>query len=270
MAFIELGNLTLWYDIRGHGPRVVFIPGTASDLRQHVNIFASPLIEHFEVLSFDQRGIGQSNSPDAAPTMVDYARDVQNLLQVLGWHTCYCIGESFGGMVAQEFALHYPDLIAKLVLVVTSSGGTGGSSFPFHDYDVAHMTVEERAHFWVQCCDSRVSQPQWKETHPHMYQQQYDTYFEAFQLGATNPDRTVFSERQIGARKLHNTYDRLPQLAMPTYICGGRYDKVAPLENQCALLQQIPDARLTVFNGSHMVLWQDAFAFQSIIGFLLG
>jgi len=53
MAFIELGNLKLWYDIRGHGPRVVFIPGTASDLRQHLNIFASPLIEHFEVLSFD-------------------------------------------------------------------------------------------------------------------------------------------------------------------------------------------------------------------------
>jgi hypothetical protein len=57
---------------------------------------------------------------------------------------------------------------------------------------------------------------------------------------------------------------------MPTYICGGRYDKIAPLANQCALLQQIPNARLTLFHGSHMLLWQDAFAFQSIIGFLLG
>ena len=79
MAFIELGNLKLWYDIRGQGPRVVFIPGTASDLRQHMNIFASPLIAQFEVLSFDPRGIGQSNLPDAAPTMVDYARDVHQL-----------------------------------------------------------------------------------------------------------------------------------------------------------------------------------------------
>jgi hypothetical protein len=49
---------------------VVFIPGTASDLRQQLNIFARPLIEHFEVLSFDPRGIGQANSPDAAPTMI--------------------------------------------------------------------------------------------------------------------------------------------------------------------------------------------------------
>jgi 3-oxoadipate enol-lactonase len=270
MAFIKLGNLTLWYDIRGHGPRVVFIPGTASDLRQQLTIFASPLIEHFEVLSFDPRGIGQSNSPDAAPTMVDYARDVHSLLQTLGWTTCACIGESFGGMVAQEFALNYPDRIDKLVLVVTSSGGKGGSSFPFHDYDISHMTVEERAEFWVHCCDSRVSQPQWQAAHPQLYQQQYDTYLQVFQLGATNPDRTVFSERQIYARKLHNTYERLPQLTMPTYICGGRYDKVAPLANQVALWQQIPEARLAIFNGSHMVLWQDALAFQSIIGFLLG
>ena len=115
MAFIELGTLKLWYDIHGHGPRVVFIPGTVSDLRQQLNIFARPLVEQFDVLSFDQRGIGQSNSPDAEPTMLDYASDVNNLLDKLGWKTCSCIGESFGGMVAQEFALNYPDHVDKLV-----------------------------------------------------------------------------------------------------------------------------------------------------------
>jgi len=270
MAFITLGNLTLCYDIRGQGPRVVFIPGTASDLRQHLTIFASPLVEHFEVLSFDPRGIGQSNSPDPEPTMVDYASDVKKLLDMLGWQTCSCIGESFGGMVAQEFALQYPDYVEKLVLVVTSSGGEGGSSFPFHDYDIANMTLEERADFWVQCCDSRASQPYWKETHPDAYQQQYHTYLQVFHLGATNPERHIGSQRQIHARKLHNTYERLPHLTMPTYICGGRYDKTAPLANQLALFQQIPDARLTLCNGSHMLLWQDALAFQSIIAFLVG
>ena len=198
MAFITLGNLTLYYDICGQGPRVVFIPGTTSDLRQQLNIFASPLVEHFEVLSFDQRGIGQSNSPDPEPTMMDYARDVKKLLDTLGWQKCSCIGESFGGMVAQEFALNYPDYVEKLVLVVTSSGGEGGSSFPFHDYDISTMTVEERAAFWVQCCDSRASQPHWKETHVDLYQQQYQTYLQVFQLGATHPERKSFSARQIG------------------------------------------------------------------------
>ena len=154
--------------------------------------------------------------------------------------------------------------------MVTSSGGEGGSSFPFHDYDIANMTLEERADFWVQCCDSRVSQTHWKETHLDDYQQQYHTYLQVFQLGATHPERRLFSQRQIHARQLHNTYDRLSNLTMPTYICGGRYDKTAPLANQVALFQQIPDARLTLFNGSHMLLWQDALAFQSIIAFLVG
>src|SRR5262249_35290633 len=134
MAFITLGNLTLCYDIRGQGPRVVFIPGTASDLRQQANIFASPLVEHFEVLSFDQRGIGQSDSPDPEPTMLDYASDVKKLLDTLGWQKCSCIGESFGGMVAQEFALNYGKFHSQW-----SSQKSGGNSAVSPEFVIAGM-----------------------------------------------------------------------------------------------------------------------------------
>jgi 3-oxoadipate enol-lactonase len=268
MPFIENQNLKLYYEMHGKGPKVLFITGTASDLRQSSNIFKSPLVDNFELLSLDQRGIGQSNSPDPEPTMLDYAKDIKNLLDHLGWKKCHCIGESFGGMVAQEFAVNFPEYIEKLVLVVTSSGGAGGSSFPYHDYDISKMSLEERADFWVQCADVRATIPGWKETHPEMYRQQYQNYLEVFQLSATNPDRKSFSAKQIFARKLHNTYERLANLNLPTYICGGHYDKTAPIENQLALLRKIPNARLTLFNGSHMLLWQDPFAFQSIISFL--
>ncbi len=269
MPFAEFKDLKLYYEIHGQGPRLLFIPGTASDLRQHPNIFDSPLSQHFELACFDPRGIGQSNSPDVKPTMLSYATDIKNFLDKLGWQKCHCIGESFGGMVAQEFAVSYPQYVEKLVLVVTSSGGKGGSSFPYHQYDIAKMTLEQRADFWVQCCDKRVALSGWKEAHPDLYQQQYQFYLKAFQLGAENPERAVFSARQIHARQFHDTYDRLAYLTMPTYICGGRYDKTAPLENQLALLQQVPNSRLTLFDGSHMLLWQDPFAFQSIKDFLL-
>ncbi len=84
---MESQNLKLYYEIQGKGPRLLFIPGTASDLRQHPNFFDSPLAKHFEILSFDQRGIGQSNSPDPEPTMRDYAHDIKILLDYLGWNT---------------------------------------------------------------------------------------------------------------------------------------------------------------------------------------
>jgi 3-oxoadipate enol-lactonase len=269
MPFAEINKLKLYYETHGTGPRLLFIPGTASDLRQYPNIFQSPLSKYFELLCFDPRGIGQSNSPDAQPTMLSYATDVKDILDFLGWKTCHCVGESFGGMIAQEFAVSYPQYVEKLVLVVTSSGGKGGSSFPYHEYDISKMTLEQRADFWVQCGDKRAELSDWKNAHHDLYQQQYQFYLNIFQRGIENPECSAFSARQIHARKFHDTFDRLAHITMPTYICGGRYDKTAPLENQFALLQQIPCSRLTIFDGSHMLLWQDPFSFQSIKDFLL-
>lgn len=269
MPFAKINNLELYYEIHGQGPRLLFIPGTASDLRQHPNIFDSPLSKHFELLCFDPRGIGQSNSPDDKPTMLSYATDIKNLLDKLNWTKCHVMGESFGGMIAQEFAINFSQCVQKLVLVVTSSGGKGGASFPYHEYDISKMSLEERAAFWVQCSDKRMAISDWKEKNSDLYQQQYQTYLKVFQLGVENPERALFSARQIHARKFHDTYNRLPTLTMPTYICGGHHDKTAPIENQLNLLQQIPNARLTFFNGSHMLLWQDPFAFASIKNFLL-
>lgn len=263
--FFESKALKLHYKIQGKGPKLLFIPGTASDLRQDLNIFKSPLVEHFEVLSFDQRGIGQSNSPDPHPTMKTYANDIKELLDHVGRKKCHVVGESFGGMVAQEFALNFPEYVEKLIPVVTSSGGKGGSSFPYHEHDISKMTLEERADFWVLCGDTRYSSPEYKKT--PLYQQQYAFYLQVFQLGARDPERKLFSARQIEARKGHDTYERLPKLKMPVYILAGHYDKTAPRANQVAILDKIPQAKLTFFAGSHMLLWQDPFAFQSIICF---
>jgi len=267
MPFLHSEELELYYEIHGEGPNFLFIPGTASDLRQHPNIFDSHLVRHFKILSFDPRGIGQSNSPTENPTMLDYATDVKKLLNHLDWKSCYVTGESFGGMIAQEFVINYPTYVEKLILVVTSSGGQGGSSFPYHNYDLSKMSLEEMAAFWVQAADTRAQDPKWKEEYPAFYQQEYQTYLQAFQLNAHNPNRIVYRDRQIHARKFHNTYNRLPQIETETYICGGRFDNTAPLANQLALLQQIKNSRLTLFDGSHMLLWQDPFAFHSIIDF---
>lgn len=268
MPYAKLNKLNLYYEIHGKGPQLLFITGTASDLRQKLNIFKSPLTKHFQVLSLDQRGIGRSNSPDEKPTMQDYASDIKKLVDYVGWKKCYVMGESFGGMVAQEFAIRYPKYTEKCVLVVTSSGGKGGSSFPYHKYNMSAMSIEERTEFFVQCCDTRMKDPMWKIKNRKLYQAQYQNYLEIFKLGANNPNRSLFSQRQINARKGHNTYDRLAQLKMPVYIAAGRYDNTAPLKNQLALLAKIPHARLGIFNGSHMVLWQDPMLFDSIINFL--
>lgn len=268
MPFANLKNLKLYYETQGKGQRVLFITGTASDLRQKLNIFKSPLVENFEILSLDQRGIGQSNSPDLNPTMQDYAKDIKKLLDHMGWKNCHVMGESFGGMVAQEFAIQYPKYVNKLVLVVTSSGGKGGSSFPYHKYDMSKMNLKERAEFFVSCCDTRTKNSQWKKKNKKLFQAQYENYLEVFNWGSLNPEKSVYSQRQIKARKGHNTFARLSKLKMPVLICAGRFDNTAPLKNQLALLANISNARLNVYEGSHMVLWQDPLVFRNIQDFL--
>ncbi|WP_143730413.1 alpha/beta fold hydrolase [Microbulbifer sp. GL-2] len=228
MAIFSCNGVDIIYEVRGSGPRLVFHPGTLSDLRVPPTIFDSPLAKHFEILSFDPRGIGQSNSPDASPEMSDYADDLQRLLIHLGWQSALFIGESFGGMVLQEFALRYPQLVQKLVLVVTSSGGIGGASFPLHEYDIESMTTNEKVDFWICSGDRRMSSPDDIHTLPELYIPLSNYYSKVCEISENKNEGALCRLRQLKARMGHDTYERLPGLNRETLICGGRYDNIAP------------------------------------------
>ena len=111
MPFTQLANIRAYYEIAGAGPRLLAISGTGGDLRKRPNVFDSPLAQHFEILAYDQRGLGQTDRPDIAYTMQDYADDAARLLDAVGWSSALVMGTSFGGMVAQEFALRHPQRV---------------------------------------------------------------------------------------------------------------------------------------------------------------
>ena len=73
---------------------------------------------------------------------------------------------------------------------------------------------------------------------------------------------------QLEARRGHDTWDRLGDIAMPTLLIGGRYDGIAPPENMENLAARIPDNRLEFFEGGHGFLLEDRKAFARIIEFL--
>ncbi|MCS7002360.1 MAG: alpha/beta hydrolase, partial [Dehalococcoidia bacterium] len=125
MPFLRVRDLTMYYELHGAGPRLLFINGSGGDLRNPRagrGIFA-PLTETFTVLAYDQRGLGQTTKPDGPYTMADYAADADALLEAVGWDSCAVFGVSFGGMVAQELAIRFPRRVRRLVLAGTSSGG---------------------------------------------------------------------------------------------------------------------------------------------------
>ena len=115
-------------------PRLLFLGGSNTDFSIKASVFSSKLVEQFNVLSYEPRGLGRSASPAGEWTMVDYALDAIALLDAFGWDRAFVVGESFGGMTALEVAIRFPERVEKLCLTATASGGAGGSSFPIHEF----------------------------------------------------------------------------------------------------------------------------------------
>jgi len=267
MPFITVRDLQMYYEIRGKGPRLLVISGTGGDLRRSPSIFEMPIAHHFEILAYDQRGLGQTSRPDIPYTMVDYANDANALLEAVGWDRCLVMGISFGGMVVQEFSLHYPHRVERLVLASTSSGGAGGASYPLHE--LSHLAVEEYARKVLYLGDTR-RDVAWQATNAAQFQFLLDQTLAGLLVGADEPGRQMGVWRQLEARALHDTYDRLSNLRMPVYICGGRYDGIATPANLEAMQKQIPGSRLELFEGGHLFFIQDPRAFERIVAFLQG
>jgi 3-oxoadipate enol-lactonase len=263
MPVATANGLSLYYERAGSGPPLLFISGTGGDLRVKPNVFDGPMAKRFDLLAYDQRGLGQSDKPDVAYSMADYADDAAALLASQGWDRAAVIGVSFGGMVAQELAIRHPEQVSRLVLACTSPGGAGGASFPFHE--IEHLKGEARARHMIPISDIRRDDA-WAAANP-------DQYGLFVAMGAADPfadepGHAMGAHRQLEARAAHDTWDRLPEIACPTLVAAGRYDGIALPATQEKMAARISGAALQWFNGGHMFIIQDRTAILAMMAFL--
>lgn len=265
ISFACLGEFRVPWNIRGSGPKLLFISGTGGDLRRPPTVFDRLLDQHFEVLRFDQRGMGQTTGPDTPHTMADYAEDAAALMAVLDFSPAAVLGYSFGGMVAQELALRHPQRVSRLLLLCTSSGGAGGASWPLHE--IAHFPVEERARILIERGDTR-RDAGWQATHPALFAALLDDVLAGLKLAASTPQAAAGAMRQLEARRQHDAFDRLPGLAMPVAVVGGVHDGIAAPPTVKNLAARIPGALLRMFDGGHLVHVQNPAAAREIVAWL--
>jgi pimeloyl-ACP methyl ester carboxylesterase len=215
------------------------------------------------VLAHDQRGLGETSIPDGPYTMAQYAQDGAALLDHVGWETCAVVGISFGGMVAQEFAVSYPQRVEKLVLLCTSAGGDAGASYPLHE--LGTLPADERAARIATLTDTRFT-PEWLATHPD------DAAMVAMrneQAAVPKSKDTIKGEiLQLGARIGHDVSDRLHQVTTPVFVTAGRFDGIAPVSNSEEIVKRIPNATLSIYEGGHIFTAQDRRAIADIRTFL--
>ncbi|HEX8398210.1 MAG TPA: alpha/beta hydrolase [Pyrinomonadaceae bacterium] len=256
--------MNLFYETRGAGEPLILIPGFAAGAwiwRWQVE----DLSEDFQVVTFDPRGVGQSKiNENAVVSLETIAADIAGLLDDLKIEKANVLGASFGGFVAQQFALSFPERLNKLILACTSAGGKN------------HVAPElEILAAFVSTGDLNKSErirrfivPAFT---PEFYAANQETVEKVCELREQNfVPETVYMQ-QLRAATTFDFESRLQEIKAETLVLTGDRDVVVPPQNSALLAEKISNARLkTIKNGSHMFFIENAAEFnQAVRKFIL-
>jgi pimeloyl-ACP methyl ester carboxylesterase len=258
----HVNGIDIYFEQSGEGKRLLFFNGSGATLRSTGSMI-DPYRSRFEVLVHDQRGLGRTEIPSGPYAMKDYAADALALMDFVGWSSCRAIGVSFGGMVAQEFAVSAPDRVERLVLACTSPGGGGGSSYPLHE--LGSLDDQTRGEQMLPLLDTRFT-PEYLAGHPA--DQALASMLATAGQEAKSAEQRRGEREQLSARGAHDVMDRLPNITCPTLVAAGRYDGIAPLANSEAIASRVTGSQLRVYDGGHIFFIQDQRATTEILDFL--
>lgn len=263
MPHFEHDGCVFYYETRGEGPRVLFFNGSGASIESSAPVI-NALAKTMQILVHDQRGLGASSVPDGPYSMAQYAADGKALLAHVGWETCTVIGISFGGMVAQEFAVTWPGAVEKLVLLCTSAGGGAGSSYPLHE--LAALPTDQALARRMELTDSRLTDAGWVAARP------VESAIVQGMRDGTVTTKTETQRRgemlQLQARMGHDVASRLGTITCPTFVLAGRFDGIAPVSNSEQIVARIPGAVMSVYEGGHLFTAQDRRAMADIRAFV--
>ena len=258
MPKASVNGIKLYYEIEGDGAPVVLIPGFAAGRWIWFKQTAE-LSRNFRVIIFDPRGVSASDKPKGPQTISLLADDVAHLLDTIGIASAHIVGASFGGFVAQEFALKYPAMTRKLVLCCTSFGG------PNHVVP-APETLQALASTKGLNSEERMRANLLLAFTPEYVQSQVDEVDHIVRMRATNevPEHIYMS--QLQAAMSFNTESRLAEIKSPTLVLSGDADIIVPVQNSRNLAAKIPGAKLQIVEGgSHTFFIEQAGTFNQIL-----
>jgi pimeloyl-ACP methyl ester carboxylesterase len=259
----RINGVELAYDLRGTGAPLVMIHGAQGDQSMFTG-FAPAFVHAFRVLTFDQRGSGLSEKPDAPCSMAMLADDTAALMDHVGFSSAHILGVSMGGMIAQEFALRHPQKTRSLVLGCTTPGGPNAVRLSDHAFAKAYstqpITAEERGRALAEACFTKGYIDRHPEVIPAMIESRRQRPIDPVALG-----------HRMKAVYAHDTFARLPQISCPTLVITGKDDVLISWENSQLIAEHIPGAQLVVLEPAGHLFWgeQPEQSRNAILSFLL-
>lgn len=266
MPYAPINRARIHYEIYGTGDPVLMINGLSAPA---VNWLyqVRDLSPHYRVITFDNRGVGESDLPEAEfyPTAL-MADDAAGLLEHLGVKRAHVIGASMGGTVAQELTLRHPGVVRSLVLACTWTKG-----------DARFVRTVES---WVSLTRSVTLEERFRDVlFPMVYSPAFFERTGALQEVLTRtlaypfPTGPEGMERQArGLLAWNGTRVKdLNRIKVPTLVLVGRDDILTPPAFSRALARVIPRAKLRILPGGHGFFIEEAPVFnRAVLRFLRG
>jgi proline iminopeptidase len=281
---IVVNGVRLWYRVAGTAPAdappVVFLHGGPGQGSQGFAALAGPRLEpSLRMVYLDQRGSGRSERPwNGAYSISLLVEDLEGLRQALGVPRIGIVAQSFGGVLALEYAAKYPRHVSRMVIAAglsdapasirgqcarlaeadpaaharaVAAGGEAGCN-PFQAYDgpaqgefvAANMFPDAAVRARLEAADTAGGLRNTGE------------------LGGA-----IFSQGLLAWR-----FAGHGRLTMPVLVIAGDRDYQVGLEPQRDLARRLPDADLLVYEGAGHFMYLDApdrFA-RDVITFLTG
>lgn len=218
----------LHYELYGspEAEPLVLLEGLGGDItgwRRNIPTLARELF----VVGYDLRGNGRSDALGGPWSMETFVDDTLVLVDELGLESAHLYGQSFGGMVGQELALTHPDRVRSLTLAATHPG---------RNHSVRSTATVPKDRPWQQ-----LYSPGFAEAHPEHVSDDLRSGI------LQEPDAR---KRQWEAMQGFDSYDRLPDLRVPTLVMHGTADRVVDPENARILARRIPGAELHMLEGA--------------------
>lgn len=273
--FVELNGAKICYEVHGEGYPLVLIHGFAmykEFWKWHIKDFS----KEFRVITFDLRGCGHSEHPFEPYSMNVLADDIKSLLEYLDIEKTHLGGHSFGGMIAQHFALNHTKYLNKMILMSTfanlplDKSGLDMYQRSQLSYYEAKVRDPTKA-FWIKM-KQRFSRPFFKEMNqkPRKKFHKMFTTEELMHLeetkGTSKPQDIL---NQIYAIVNHDTTDRLHEIENDTLILTSKKDRIVSSLASEFLNENIPNSRLLVLNSSHFFMLEEAPEFiTEVLNFL--
>ena len=241
MPFADNQGARIYWDEQGRGAPVLLIMGlgwTSAMWHRTRPILA----ERYRTVALDNRGVGRSDVPPGPYSIALMASDAAAVLDAAGIERAYIFGVSMGGMIAQEFALQYPQRVDALLLGCTAAGGPHAVQ---PDSEVLQMLFRRG-----------LSPDEFAESmNPFIYHSSTPRERIEEDMAVRRqwyPSDSGFAAQLQGILGWE-AYSRLPQIAARTLLVHGDSDRLIPPANGDLIAKRIRSAKFVLIpNAGHI------------------